>query len=144
MGGQAGKIAVHCQAEIALEIGAWEHARWDLQAQLCKVEKEAIFCRAGKATEESSGVQRDLLSSELIPTVWREKKKNCNKINCYYYSSIYSIGAYPPSLSLPDHRLHAVPSLHLGSDPRRHPQPTCCQKALSQGTFSHCNRSSGR
>lgn len=75
MGGQAGKIAVHCQAEIALEIGAWEHARWDLQAQLCKVKKEAIFCRAGKATEETSGVQRDLLSSELIPTVWREKKK---------------------------------------------------------------------
>lgn len=62
MEGEAGKIAVYCQAEIALETGAWEHARWDLQAQLCKMEKEAIFCRVGKATEESSGVQCGLLS----------------------------------------------------------------------------------
>jgi len=39
------------------------------------MEKEAIFYGVGKATEESSGVQWDLLSSELIPTIWRRKKK---------------------------------------------------------------------
>lgn len=73
MGGEAGKTAFQCQAEIALEAGTWECARWDLQAGLCKVGKEAVFCRVGKATEESSGVQWDP-SSELIPKLWRRKR----------------------------------------------------------------------
>lgn len=87
MGGEAGKIAVHCQAEIALETGAWERARWDLQAPLCKMEKEAIFCRVGKATEDSSGVPCDLLSSELIPTIWRREKKIAIKFTVIFIAA---------------------------------------------------------
>lgn len=49
MGRKGGKTAIRCQAEIARETGAWERARWDLQAQLCKIEKESIICRVGKA-----------------------------------------------------------------------------------------------
>ena len=144
MGVEAGKIAVHCQAEIALETGAWERARWDLQAQLCKVEKEALFCRVGKATEESSGVQCDLLSSELIPTIWRRKKKIAIKFTLIFIAASTLMVATLTVSSVPDHQLHAVPSLHLGGDPSPNPQPTCCQQAPSQGAFSHCNRSSGQ
>lgn len=64
MGRKGGKTATHCQAEIARETGAWEHARWDLQAQLYKMEKESIICMMGKATEESLGLLGNLFSLE--------------------------------------------------------------------------------
>lgn len=69
------KNSVHCQAEIALETGAWECARWDLQAEPCKVKKEVILYSVGKATEDILGVQCGLLSSELIHTTWKRKRK---------------------------------------------------------------------
>lgn len=71
MGRKGEKTAIHCQAEIARETGAWERARWDLQAQLCKMEKESIICRVRKATEESLGLLGNLFSLELIPPIWK-------------------------------------------------------------------------
>lgn len=83
-------------------------------------------------------------SSFLIPTIWRRKKKIAIKFTVIFF--IFTVIFIAASillvltltvLSLPDHQLRVVPSLHLGSDPSPSPQPICCQKALSQDTFSH-------
>lgn len=125
MGGEAEKIAVHCQAEIALETGAWECARQDLQAQSCKVKKEVIIWKIGKITEEQLRCSVWSSSFRFNSHNLEKKRKIALKENgnksYYFYRNIYPVGAYSHSFGSPWPSVACCPFSALGQWPKSKP-----------------------